>query len=476
MGNRQTRTISGALSSLITAQTFTGQYDANNRLAGQDTYDANGNTVAADVRGIGAVTDAYTFDNRLKERTNPDGSKVRLAYDGDGNRVAETVIPAGGGTSTTTWFLIDTMNPTGYAQTLEETQGGAVTKRYLIGLDVIAQQTTGMGGRVLFFGYDGHGSVRYLSDTNGNLVGARDYDAFGVHLANDGMGGGLAVSFTECRLGFAGEEFVPALGQYYNRARIYSEDTGRFWTMDTVEGSIRDPQTLNLYAYCGNDPVNRFDYSGHEWNLPSIGAAVTIGVNFVVRIARPAIRFLSKAKQFFWNNRTYNAVRKAYWKANGPANGRSLHHWLIPQRWSRVPQGIRNAGFNLLELPPIINTSVGGLNQWMGFVVRSGGWKAVVAVTVENGIRIAIPLSLASGPIIVAASSGGTPPPPPPPVDPPPSNPIDLSELEKDADVEVQQIELQPSDWENYQGFEELKDIDPEEDDEMTLAPPPGGP
>jgi hypothetical protein len=65
---------------------------------------------------------------------------------------------------------------------------------------------------------------------------------------------------------------------------------------------------------------------------------------------------------------------------------------LIPQRWTWVPQGIRNAGFNLLELPKILQGPL-SLNSWLGFAVRWGGYRAVLAGFIENGIRIVVPVA-----------------------------------------------------------------------------------
>ena len=58
---------------------------------------------------------------------------VSMVYDGDGNRVSET---AGG---VTTKYLIDSLNPTGYAQVLDELVSGAVTKTYTYGLQRISE-------------------------------------------------------------------------------------------------------------------------------------------------------------------------------------------------------------------------------------------------------------------------------------------------------------------------------------------------
>ncbi|HKX29735.1 MAG TPA: RHS repeat-associated core domain-containing protein [Blastocatellia bacterium] len=47
--------------------------------------------------------------------------------------------------------------------------------------------------------------------------------------------------------------------------RFYSNQQGRFTQVDPIGASAvdgSDPQTLNLYAYCGNDPINRLDPDG----------------------------------------------------------------------------------------------------------------------------------------------------------------------------------------------------------------------
>ena len=53
---------------------------------------------------------------------------------------------------------------------------------------------------------------------------------------------------------------------YWVSSRYYSPDLCRWISPDSIE--YLDPESingLNLYAYCGNDPVNRFDPTGHSW-------------------------------------------------------------------------------------------------------------------------------------------------------------------------------------------------------------------
>ena len=61
---------------------------------------------------------------------------------------------------------------------------------------------------------------------------------------------------------------------YWVSSRYYSPELCRWISPDSIE--YLDPQSingLNLYAYCGNDPVNYIDPDGHMalWALALIG-------------------------------------------------------------------------------------------------------------------------------------------------------------------------------------------------------------
>ena len=81
------------------------------------------------------------------------------------------------------------------------------------------------GGSVFFYNYDGHGSVRNLTDNLGNVTDTYDYDAFGNLIARTGT--------TENNYLYAGEQFDANLGFYYNRARYLNVETGRFVSQDS---------------------------------------------------------------------------------------------------------------------------------------------------------------------------------------------------------------------------------------------------
>ena len=47
------------------------------------------------------------------------------------------------------------------------------------------------------------------------------------------------------------------------RARYLNPNTGRFWTMDSYDGSSEDPLSLHKYLYCQDNPVMGSDPTGH---------------------------------------------------------------------------------------------------------------------------------------------------------------------------------------------------------------------
>jgi len=69
---------------------------------------------------------------------------------------------------------------------------------------------------------------------------------------------------------FTGKERDQETGLDYFGARYYGSNMGRFMTPDWAAkvmpvpyAKLTDPQTLNLYAYVGNNPLSRTDPTGH---------------------------------------------------------------------------------------------------------------------------------------------------------------------------------------------------------------------
>jgi RHS repeat-associated protein len=265
VGNRLTR--GAPLPLPLSPQSFS--YDPNDRL-NTDTYDNNGNTLVG--AGFGqAQSDQYDFENRLVTR-HTSLATIAIAYDGDGNRVRKTVTTATN--SVTTCFVVDDLNPSGYAQVLEEhvslnSGPSSLDRVYTYGHTLISQdRVAGASWHASFYGYDGHNNVRYLTDINGQVTDTYDYDAFGNLIAQTGS--------TPNNYLFTGEQYDPDLGLYYLRARYHNPDTGRFWSMDSFEGFGEDPSSMHKYNYCGANPINAYDPSGN-FSLVELGHSMAIG-------------------------------------------------------------------------------------------------------------------------------------------------------------------------------------------------------
>jgi RHS repeat-associated protein len=116
---------------------------------------------------------------------------------------------------------------------------------------------------VSYYGYDGHGSTRFLTSTNGAVTDTCTYDAYGTVIAQTG-------NSTPNNYLYAGQQFDPDIGLYYNRARYFNQNTGRFWTMDTFEGDNEDPLSLHKYLYGGDNPVDNDDPSGNDFEALAV--------------------------------------------------------------------------------------------------------------------------------------------------------------------------------------------------------------
>jgi len=236
VGNR--KTINSTIPSLAGANSYS--YDANDRLS-TDTYDNDGNTILS----LG-IADTYDFENHMLTH-----GAVTMVYDGDGIRVSETAA------GVTTKYLVDTLNPTGYSQVMDEVISGAVTKTYTYGLRLISEnQLSGSTWTPSFYGYDGHGNVRFLTNTAGAVGNTYQFDAFGAPIASTGT---IANTYL-----YSGERFDSNLNLYHLRARYYNMLTGRFQTMDPLAGSVADPRTLHKYLYAAGNPINLIDPTGRD--------------------------------------------------------------------------------------------------------------------------------------------------------------------------------------------------------------------
>jgi RHS repeat-associated protein len=231
---RRTSRISGLDQAGVPQSIGTTVFDAANELStwgGQSlSYDLNGNLV-----GDGVNT--YTWNSRNQLVGISGSVSASFTYDALGRRLSRQV------GATTTNFIYDGMN------LVEELSGGSIVADYLVGL--IADETYARTASSVTQSFltDGLGSTVALLSSSGSIATTYNYDAYG----NVTVGGAASTN----PLQYAGRE-TDGTGLYYNRARYYSPQFGRFISEDPIglKGGT------NVYAYVGGNPISYVDPLG----------------------------------------------------------------------------------------------------------------------------------------------------------------------------------------------------------------------
>nr|WP_314466497.1 RHS repeat-associated core domain-containing protein [uncultured Clostridium sp.] len=181
-------------------------------------------------------------------RINQDDKEIIYQYRGDGLRHSTQVrnlTENHGKTNLYCWDGIDIV--------AEQTDDGMI-KIYLRGINLIAREIDGV---VYYYIFNEHGDVTQLWSQSGTCKASYEYDAFGIERDPDNE--------DENPFRYCGEYYDSSSGTYYLRARYYDPEVGRFITEDSYTGDANDPLSLNLYTYCGNNPIRYYDPDGHFW-------------------------------------------------------------------------------------------------------------------------------------------------------------------------------------------------------------------
>ena len=216
------------------------------------SYDANGNMLLGDGRIM-----TYDHENRLST-VRKNGAATTFVYDGDGGRVKKTVT-SGSTTVTTT-----------YIGKLYVCEGTSCSRLIYAGNQRIALVPMPPSGRTAapsYFHPDHLGSTGVLTNAQGVAEEHNSYRPYGQLHTHTGTAD-VAYKYT-------GQERDPSTGLYFYNARYYDPALGRFISPDTIVESPLHPQTLNRYAYAGNNPVLYNDPSGHCF-------LICIGIGFLI--------------------------------------------------------------------------------------------------------------------------------------------------------------------------------------------------
>ncbi|MBQ0031588.1 MAG: RHS repeat-associated core domain-containing protein, partial [bacterium] len=234
-------------------------------------YDAEGNLTQ-----YGEWSYTYDAQNRLATVSSNGLLVASNFYDHMGRRVRMVTSEA------SYTFIYD-----GWNLVLELAERGGETERteYYWGKDISGtlQGAGGIGGLLylkrngtIFVPiYDAYGNVMEYRTADGSLVASYAYDAFGRTIAQSGS---LADTF---RHRHATKFFESETGFYYYGHRHYVPSLARWLTTDPIE----EDGGLNLYAFCGNNAISRWDALGEscfgdcfeEWSLDWKGLLSALG-------------------------------------------------------------------------------------------------------------------------------------------------------------------------------------------------------
>ena len=192
---------------------------------------------------------------------------------------------------------------------LEKTAGGVTTQYQYVNGQLLGEKRS--NGVVLRYTYDAlgalsgiqyknaagvttnyivrctlSGDVDQIYDTKGNLLARYIYDTWGNTLSvTDASGKAITDPLHIANINpirYRGYYYDAETGLYYLQSRYYDTTTRRFLNADEILGANSDINALNLYAYCGNNPVVREDDKGNAWFASMFVGVITQYVGDVV--------------------------------------------------------------------------------------------------------------------------------------------------------------------------------------------------
>jgi len=225
------------------------------------TYDANGNMTKGydftDLANIATRNITYNTDNMPKKVVHTRYGTTNITYDAAGGR-AKKVGPSG-----TTYYI---------GEHFEKINGGTI--KYIFAGDIRIAKVT--SSNTYYFHKDHLGSSAVMTDSSGNVVETTEYMPFGEMRVHTGS--------TVTNYKFTDQELDPETGLYYYGARYYDPVIGRFISPDSIVQDPFDPQMLNRYSYCRNNPLRYIDPDGHGfWAvfIPIIKVVVAIVAGYL---------------------------------------------------------------------------------------------------------------------------------------------------------------------------------------------------
>ena len=304
------------------------------------TYDNAGNILerkeyAYTTGALGAPTDtvSYTYDSAWKDKlVSYDGEAI--TYDEIGNPLSYrgyTMAWEGkrlqslSGNNTTASYTYDEQGVRS-----SKTVNGVTTTFHYNGSLLMAQvQGSGSSQVKQLYSYDANGQLvsvnyngteyYYLRNGQNDIVGIMDgsgvsmvqytYDSWGKLISATGTLANTLGADNPFR--YRGYYYDTETGLYYLMSRYYDPEVCRFISADVYMTTGQGVLGGNMWAYCGNNPVVRYEVQGEFWNI-IIGAAAGA-------IISGAISVISQGIENGWDNINWGSVGVA--AATGAISG-----------------------------------------------------------------------------------------------------------------------------------------------------------
>jgi RHS repeat-associated protein len=260
-------------------------------------YDGNGNIIKETDSKNGITAYVYDSDNYFTKATLPDKTTVQYTYDQISKLRAQRVLTTPTGTKTTTKFVYS-----GDRLVSETDTAGNVLKNYTWDeQENLISFTIPVSGVMTTYYYvkNAKGDVVGLSNKDGKMVVAYDYDAWGnltvaKNLVTTGIPANLYMQ--NPRL-YGSYWYDSTLGLYFMKTRMYDPEFGRFMSKDQVSGGGGSALDFNPYLYCNNNPISRIDSDGKAWYNTAwnwVKKTATTVWNAAVSVVKAVVNFVEQ--------------------------------------------------------------------------------------------------------------------------------------------------------------------------------------
>lgn len=144
-----------------------------------------------------------------------------------------------------------------------------------------------------YYAHNWRGDITSIYDAGGNVVAKYEYDAWGnvLTVTNSNNSEITDPNHIANLIPFRYRSYYydSESGLYYLMSRYYDPVTHRFLNADGYLQAGEDILDVNMFAYCGNNPVCRIDSKGNSWWGIALACFATVAVCAVAVVAAPVI-------------------------------------------------------------------------------------------------------------------------------------------------------------------------------------------